>query len=119
MCCSIIIYFGSLNVILVQAVRQDGRVAGFDILGVTMYSCVVWTVNCQLALYISYFTWIQHFVIWGSILIWYTFLVIYGLFSPAISATAYHVFVEACAPSPLYWLSTLMIVVTALIPFFV
>ncbi|XP_066331467.1 probable phospholipid-transporting ATPase 8 isoform X2 [Miscanthus floridulus] len=119
MCCSIIIYFGSLNVILVQAVRQDGRVAGFDILGVTMYSCVVWTVNCQLALYISYFTWIQHFVIWGSILIWYTFLVIYGLFSPAISTTAYHVFVEACAPSPLYWLSTLMIVVTALIPFFV
>ncbi|RLM62239.1 putative phospholipid-transporting ATPase 8 [Panicum miliaceum] len=70
MCCSIIIYFGSLNAVLIQAVRQDGRVAGFDILGVTMYTCVVWTVNCQLALYISYFTWIQHFVIWGSILIW-------------------------------------------------
>ncbi|CAO2187968.1 unnamed protein product [Urochloa humidicola] len=119
MCCSVIIYFGSLNAVLIQAVRQDGRVSGFDILGVTMYSCVVWTVNCQLALYISYFTWIQHFVIWGSILIWYTFLVIYGLFPPAISTTAYHVFLEACASSPLYWLSTLMIVVTALIPFFV
>ncbi|KAJ1268163.1 hypothetical protein BS78_07G115800 [Paspalum vaginatum] len=119
MCCSIIIYFGSLNAVLVQAIRQDGRVAGFDILGVTMYTCVVWTVNCQLVLYISYFTWIQHFVIWGSILIWYTFLVIYGLFPPAISTTAYHVFLEACASSPLYWLSTLMIVVTALIPFFI
>jgi len=117
MCCSIIIYFGSLNAVLIQAVRQDGRVAGFDILGVTMYTCVVWTVNCQLALYISYFTWIQHFVIWGSILIWYAFLVTYGLFPPAISTTAYHVFLEACASSPLYWLSTLMIVVTALLPF--
>lgn len=113
-----IIFFGALRAVLIQAVRQDGRVAGFDILGVTMYTCVVWTVNCQLALYISYFTWIQHFVIWGSILIWYTFLVIYGLFPAAISTTAYHVFWEACASSPLYWLSTLVIVVTALIPFF-
>uniref|UniRef100_A0A0E0AUX3 Phospholipid-transporting ATPase n=1 Tax=Oryza glumipatula TaxID=40148 RepID=A0A0E0AUX3_9ORYZ len=117
-CCSIIIYFGALHAVLIQAVRQDGHVAGFDILGVTMYSCVVWTVNCQLALYISYFTWIQHFVIWGSILIWYTFLVIYGSFPPTISTSAYHVFWEACASSPLYWLSTLVIVVTALIPYF-
>uniref|UniRef100_J3MSN6 Phospholipid-transporting ATPase n=2 Tax=Oryza brachyantha TaxID=4533 RepID=J3MSN6_ORYBR len=117
-CCSIIIYFGSLHAILIQAVRQDGRVAGFDILGVTMYTCVVWTVNCQLALYISYFTWIQHFVIWGSILIWYTFLVIYGSFPSAISTSAYHVFWEACASCPLYWLCTLVIVVTALIPYF-
>uniref|UniRef100_A0A0E0LUG6 Phospholipid-transporting ATPase n=1 Tax=Oryza punctata TaxID=4537 RepID=A0A0E0LUG6_ORYPU len=117
-CCSIIIYFGALHAILIQAVRQDGHVAGFDILGVTMYTCVVWTVNCQLALYISYFTWIQHFVIWGSILIWYTFLVIYGSFPPTISTSAYHVFWEACASSPLYWLSTLVIVVTALIPYF-
>ncbi|GJN03362.1 hypothetical protein PR202_ga20799 [Eleusine coracana subsp. coracana] len=118
MCCSIIIYFGAINAVLIQAVRLDGRVAGFDILGVTMYTCVVWTVNCQLALYISYFTWIQHFVIWGSILIWYMFLVIYGMFPAQISTTAYHVFLEACAPSPIYWLSTLIIVVTALLPFF-
>ncbi|KAL5222654.1 hypothetical protein ABZP36_027367 [Zizania latifolia] len=118
MCCSIIIFFGALNAVLIQAVRQDGRVAGFDILGVTMYTCVVWTVNCQLALYISYFTWIQHVVIWGSILIWYSFLVIYGSFPASISTSAYHVFWEACASSPLYWLSTLVIVVTALIPFF-
>jgi phospholipid-translocating ATPase len=118
LCCSIIIFFGALNAVLIQAVRQDGRVAGFDILGVTMYTCVVWTVNCQLALYISYFTWIQHFVIWGSILIWYTFLIIYGSFPAVISTTAYHVFWEACASSPLYWLSTLVIVVTALLPFF-
>uniref|UniRef100_A0A0A9D4H7 P-type ATPase C-terminal domain-containing protein n=1 Tax=Arundo donax TaxID=35708 RepID=A0A0A9D4H7_ARUDO len=118
MCCSLIIYFGALNAVLIQAVRLDGRVAGFDILGVTMYTCVVWTVNCQLALYSSYFTWIQHFVIWGSILIWYTFLVIYGMFPAAISTSAYHVFLEACAPSPIYWLLTLVIVVTALLPFF-
>ncbi|KQJ98120.1 hypothetical protein BRADI_3g35000v3 [Brachypodium distachyon] len=118
LCSSIIIFFGAINAVLIQAVRQDGRVAGFDILGVTMYTCVVWTVNCQLALYISYFTWIQHFVIWGSILIWYTFLIIYGSFPAMISTTAYHVFWEACASSPLYWLSTLVIVVTALLPFF-
>jgi phospholipid-translocating ATPase len=107
MCCSIIIYFGAINAVLIQAVRLDGHVAGLDILGVTVYTCVVWTVNCQLALYISYFTWIQHFFIWGSILIWYMFLIIYGMFPAVISTTAYHVFLEAGATSPIYWLTTL------------
>jgi magnesium-transporting ATPase (P-type) len=117
-CCSIIIYFGAINAVPIQAVRLDGHVAGLDILGVTMYTCVVWTVNCQLALYISYFTWIQHFFIWGSILIWYMFLIIYGMVPAVISTTAYHVFLEACATTPIYWLTTLVIVVTALLPFF-
>ncbi|KAG2253277.1 hypothetical protein Bca52824_083413 [Brassica carinata] len=36
-----------------------------QILGGTMYTCIVWVVNLQMALAISYFTLIQHIVIWG------------------------------------------------------
>lgn len=113
-----IIYCFTTNAILDQAFRSDGRVAGSELLGATMYTCVVWAVNCQLALCLSYFTWIQHLFIWGSIFFWYIFLVIYGFFPPTISTTAYRVFLEACVSSPLYWLSSLCIVVAALLPYF-
>ncbi|KAL9323521.1 hypothetical protein ACSQ67_008378 [Phaseolus vulgaris] len=71
-----------------------------------------------MALSINYFTWIQHFFIWGSIVFWYVFVLVCGYLSPAISTTAYRVFVEACAPSALYWLVTLLVVVCVLLPYF-
>lgn len=83
-----------------------------------MYTCVVWAVNCQMALSINYFTWIQHFFIWGSIFFWYVFLVIYGYLEPIWSTTAYRVFVEACASSPFYWMATVLVVVSTLLPYF-
>ncbi|PKA47230.1 Putative phospholipid-transporting ATPase 8 [Apostasia shenzhenica] len=118
-CSSIVIYYFASNSTLNQAFWSTGRVAGLDVLGLTMYTCVVWIVNCQLALYLSYFTWIQHLVIWGSISFWYVFLVIYGLFPPLISTSAYWVFVETAAPSPIYWITTLVTIIAALLPYFV
>lgn len=117
-CSSVIIFFFSTHSILNQAFRSDGRIAGYEVLGVTMYTCVVWTVNCQMALLLSYFTWIQHFFIWGSIIFWYIFLTIYGSIPPSISTSAYKVLVEVCGAAPLYWLSTLFVVVSALLPYF-
>ncbi|KAM0945984.1 putative P-type phospholipid transporter [Dioscorea sansibarensis] len=117
-CSSIIIYFLSTSSILIQAFRQDGKPAGLAELGVTMYTCVVCTVNLQMALYLSYFTWIQHLFIWGSILFWFIFLVIYGFCPPSISTTAYFVFMETCYQNPFYWLTTLFTVISALVPYF-
>ncbi|KAJ4973240.1 hypothetical protein NE237_006414 [Protea cynaroides] len=115
---SVIIFFLITSSVLHQAFRRDGKVAGYEVLGVTLYTSIVWTVNCQMALVINYFTWIQHLFIWGSIIYWYIFLVSYGLFPPTISTTAYQVFVEACALSPLYWLTTFCVVIFALVPYF-
>ncbi|OMO59155.1 Cation-transporting P-type ATPase [Corchorus capsularis] len=67
---SIIIFFLTTNSITGPAFRKDGQVADYSVLGVTMYSSVVWVVNCQMALSINYFTWIQHLFIWGSIALW-------------------------------------------------
>ncbi|MED6171641.1 putative phospholipid-transporting ATPase 8, partial [Stylosanthes scabra] len=115
---SLAIFFLTANSVMTQSFRRDGQVIDFEILGVTMYTCAVWTVNCQMALSINYFTWIQHFFIWGSIAFWYLFVMVYGYLSPEISTTAYMVFVEACAPSLLYWLVTLLVVVCSLLPYF-
>lgn len=106
------------HLVLNQAFREDGKVVDLESMGVTMYTTVVWTVNIQMALSINYFTWIQHFFIWGSIGFWYLFLLVYGYLSPAISTTAYKVLVEVCGPSWVYWLVTLLVVVCALLPYF-
>lgn len=115
---SIIIFFFSTQSLISQPFRHDGKVADFSVLGVTMYSCVVWTVNCQMALSINYFTWIQHAFIWGSIAFWYIFLLVYGSIPPTLSTSAFKAFQEACAPSFLYWLITVLVVISALLPYF-
>ncbi|MCO5555633.1 hypothetical protein L7F22_009178 [Adiantum nelumboides] len=115
---SMIAFFLTIRILQHQAFREDGQVAGFEVLGATMYTVIVWVVNCQIALATSHFTWIQHLTIWGSIAFWYLFLVVYGLVTPSISSTAYLVLVEALAPSPLYWLTTFVVTLTCILPYF-
>ncbi|MCL7044526.1 hypothetical protein MKW94_004663, partial [Papaver nudicaule] len=117
-CSAIMIFFFCTNALELQAFRKGGEVVGFEILGATMYTCVIWVVNCQMALSVSYFTMIQHLFIWGGIALWYVFLLAYGAMSPLLTTTAYKVFIEALAPAPTYWLVTLFVVISTLIPYF-
>ncbi|PIA63436.1 hypothetical protein AQUCO_00201047v1 [Aquilegia coerulea] len=118
LCSAIIIFFFCIKAMEHQAFRIGGEVVSLDILGVTMYTCIVWIVNCQMALSVSFFTMIQHLFIWGGIVCWYIFLLAYGALSPLLSTTAYKVFIEACAPAPSYWLITLFVVISTLLPYF-
>ncbi|KAF8378492.1 hypothetical protein HHK36_029834 [Tetracentron sinense] len=117
-CSAILIFFFCTSALEHQAFRKGGGVVGLEILGTTMYTCVIWVVNCQMALSVTYFTLIQHLFIWGGIILWYLFLLAYGAMTPTISTTAYKVFIEACAPAPSYWLVTLFVVISTLIPYF-
>ncbi|KAL2559080.1 putative phospholipid-transporting ATPase 9 [Forsythia ovata] len=118
LCSAIIIFFLCTKALDPQAFNKDGKVAGYQILGATMYTCVIWVVNCQMALAVSYFTLIQHIVIWGGIALWYLFLLAYGAMPPSISTTAYKVFVESLAPSPFFYIVTIFAVISALTPYF-
>ncbi|KAK7317742.1 hypothetical protein RJT34_02215 [Clitoria ternatea] len=113
---ALIVFFFCTKAMELQAFDAEGRTAGRDILGATMYTCVVWVVNLQIALAISYFTLIQHFFIWGSIVFWYLFLLVYRAMTPHFSTNAYKVFIEALAPSPTYWIVTFFVVISTLIP---
>ena len=114
----IIVFFFCKRAMSLEAFSNDGKSVDFQIFGATMYTCIVWLVNCQMALFICYFTLIQHIVIWGSVALWYIFLMIYGVMSPDFSTTAYQVFIETLAPAPKYWLLTLFVVVSALLPYY-
>ncbi|CAN8238897.1 unnamed protein product [Cochlearia groenlandica] len=116
---SVIIFYLCKISLESQAFNHEGKTAGREILGGTMYTCIVWVVNLQMALSISYFTLIQHIVIWGTIVVWYSFIAVYGELPSRISTGAYRVFVEALAPSLSYWVITLVVVVSTLMPYFV
>jgi len=114
---SLIAFFFTMAAFEIEAYRTDGQLAGIEELGAAMYTCVIWVVNVQLALALSYFTWIQHVLIWGSIALWYLFLVVYGAISPTTSTTAYKVFVETLVDSPLFWFATILIPITCVLPY--
>ncbi|KAL8138104.1 hypothetical protein V2J09_004105 [Rumex salicifolius] len=111
------IFFFTKRALEIPAFNDSGKTADFEIFGATMYTCVVWVVNTQMALFVNYFTLIQHIVLWGGIVFWYLFLLAYGAMSPSISTTAYQVYVEALALSPKYWLAVFFVVVSALVPY--
>ncbi|VFQ95355.1 unnamed protein product [Cuscuta campestris] len=118
LCSGVIIFYLCISALDPQAYKRDGKVAGYAAVGTTMYTCVVWVVNVQMALAVSYFTLIQHVFIWGGVALWYLFLIVYGELSVTISTTAYKVFLEALAPAPIYWVVTLFVVIAALVPYF-
>ncbi|XP_073301363.1 putative phospholipid-transporting ATPase 9 [Primulina huaijiensis] len=118
-CSAIIIFFFCTEALSLQPFKKNGKIAEYQILGVTMYTCVVWVVNCQMAITIDYFTLIQHIFIWGEIAIWYIFLMVYGALPPSFSTTAYKVFIESLATTPSFYILTLFVVISALLPYYV
>ncbi|KAM0944271.1 putative P-type phospholipid transporter [Dioscorea sansibarensis] len=117
-CNAITIFFFCTIALQHQAFRKGGEVVDHEILGATLYTCVVWVVNCQMALSVRYFTLIQHIFIWGGIALWYIFLLAYGAMTPKVSATAFMVFIEGLANAPSYWIVTFFVVISTLIPYF-
>ncbi|CAK9151504.1 unnamed protein product [Ilex paraguariensis] len=115
---SLAIFLLNIYILSLTAFRE-GDIADVDHLGTITYTCLIWTVNCQIALIITHFTWIQHFLIWGSILCWYIFLFLYGALPPQYSYRAFRLLVEAIGPAPIYWIATLLIVVVSLLPYYI
>ncbi|KAA8541660.1 hypothetical protein F0562_022812 [Nyssa sinensis] len=114
---SLIIFFLNIIIFYNQAFRAGGQTADMSAVGTTMFTCIIWAVNCQIALTMSHFTWIQHLFVWGSITTWYLFLFLYGMMSPLYSGNAYQILVEALAPAPIYWSTTLLVTIVCNLPY--
>jgi phospholipid-translocating ATPase len=108
---SLVIFLVNARVLSSTAFGEEGEVADIAHLGAITYTCVIWTVNCQIALILTHFTLIQHLIIWGSIFSWYAFLLLYDALAPA--------FTEAVGAAPaMYSMVTLLVVVISLLPYF-
>lgn len=115
---SLMIFILNVAIFYNQAFCENGQTADMAAVGTTMFTCIIWVVNVQIALTISHFTWIQHIVIWGSIALWYIFLLVYGVTPPTISGNAYHILTEALGPTPVYWITTLVVTAACNVVYF-
>ncbi|PWA71558.1 phospholipid-transporting ATPase 4 [Artemisia annua] len=108
--CSLIVFF--LNIILFydEAFRSDGQTVEIAVVGTSMFTYVIFSVICQIALTMSHFTWTHHFSNGYTIVPRYIFLVLNGMLSPD------KIFSEALAPAALHWLSKLLVAVACNVP---
>ncbi|XP_076912027.1 putative phospholipid-transporting ATPase 4 [Bidens hawaiensis] len=116
---SLVISILNVYILSPSAFRKDGKVVDIAHLGLTTYTTIVWTINCQIALIITHFTWVQHIFIWGSIFSWYIFLLFYGALPPEYSNREHKLLVEAVGPAPMHWLVVLLVVIISLLPYFI
>lgn len=116
---SLAIFTISISALSPAAFTQGGEVADLGHIGAVTYTCIIWTVNCQIALIINHFTWISHLLIWGSIICWYIFLFLCGVIPPDYSKTGFHLLTEAIGPAAIFWIVTLLAVAASLLPYFI
>ncbi|CAL5327894.1 unnamed protein product [Camellia sinensis] len=114
---SVVIFFLNIIIFYDQAFRAGGQTADMSTVGTTMFTSIIWAVNCQIALTMSHFTWIQHLFVSGSVATWYLFLLLYGMLSPIYSGNAFQLLVEALAPAPIYWSTTLLVAIVCNLPY--
>ncbi|GAA0140956.1 primary active transporter [Lithospermum erythrorhizon] len=113
---SLVIFFLNVLIFYDQAFSSEGHAADLTAMGTAMFTCIVWAVNFQMALTMSHFTILQHIFIWGSIMTWYIFLIVYGMW-PSFSTGTYRVFIEVLAPAPSYWATTVLITIVCTLPY--
>lgn len=116
---SIAVFFLNVGILYLGVLRSEGQTADMAAIGATMFTCITWAVNVQIALIMSHFTWIQHLFVWGSVATWYLFLFAYGLAPPTISGNAFMILQEALGSAPIYWTVTLLVTAACNIPYFV
>ncbi|XP_064166339.1 phospholipid-transporting ATPase IH isoform X3 [Anguilla rostrata] len=85
--------------------------------GTLVFTVLVFTVTLKLALDTHYWTWINHFVIWGSLLFYVIFSLLWGgIIWPFLNyQRMYYVFMQMLSSGPA-WLSIIMLVTVCLLP---
>ncbi|XP_014916275.1 probable phospholipid-transporting ATPase IH, partial [Poecilia latipinna] len=85
--------------------------------GTLIFTVLVFTVTLKLALDTCHWTWINHFVIWGSLLFYVIFSLLWGgIIWPFLNyQRMYYVFMQMLSSGPA-WLSIILLITVSLLP---
>lgn len=85
--------------------------------GTLIFTVLVFTVTLKLALDTHHWTWINHFVIWGSLLFYVIFSLLWGgIIWPFLNyQRMYYVFMQMLSSGPA-WLSIILLITVSLLP---
>ncbi|XP_026745960.1 probable phospholipid-transporting ATPase IA isoform X2 [Trichoplusia ni] len=95
----------------------NARDGGYLVMGNFVYTYVVLTVCLKAGLSTHSWTWVTHFAIWGSVALWFMFILIYSNIYPTILIGAVMRGMDRMLFSSLvFWLGLVLIPIATLIP---
>ncbi|XP_019776560.1 phospholipid-transporting ATPase IH isoform X4 [Tursiops truncatus] len=114
---ALVFFFGAYFMFENTTVTSNGQVFGNWTFGTLVFTVMVFTVTLKLALDTHYWTWINHFVIWGSLLFYVIFSLLWGgIIWPFLSyQRMYYVFIRMLSSGPA-WLAIVLLVAVSLLP---
>ncbi|XP_067627473.1 probable phospholipid-transporting ATPase IA isoform X3 [Eurosta solidaginis] len=99
------------------SIWYDGKTSDYLLLGNIVYTYVVVTVCLKAGLITNSWTWMTHASIWGSIVMWFIFMVTYSNFWPTIMLAPMFLGMDRMLFSTfVFWLGLLLIPITTLLP---
>nr|XP_058897535.1 phospholipid-transporting ATPase IH isoform X3 [Kogia breviceps] len=114
---ALVFFFGAYFMFENTAVTSNGQMFGNWTFGTLVFTVMVFTVTLKLALDTHYWTWINHFVIWGSLLFYVVFSLLWGgIIWPFLNyQRMYYVFIQMLSSGPA-WLAVVLLVTVSLLP---
>uniref|UniRef100_A0A3Q3FQC6 Phospholipid-transporting ATPase n=1 Tax=Kryptolebias marmoratus TaxID=37003 RepID=A0A3Q3FQC6_KRYMA len=114
---AIVMFFGAYFLFDNTTFTSNGQMFGNWTFGTLVFTVLVFTVTFKLALDTHYWTWINHFVIWGSLLFFVVFSLLWGgIIWPFLNyQRMYYVFMQMLSSGPA-WLSIILLITACLLP---
>ncbi|XP_053230883.1 phospholipid-transporting ATPase IG isoform X2 [Podarcis raffonei] len=112
-----VFFFGTYFFFMNSSIENNGKMSGNWSFGTMIFTVLVFTVTLKLALDTRFWTWVTHFVIWGS-LVFYVFFSFFwgGIIWPFLKQQRmYHVFAQLLT-SVSVWLAIFCLILLALLP---
>uniref|UniRef100_A0A671V9R3 Phospholipid-transporting ATPase n=1 Tax=Sparus aurata TaxID=8175 RepID=A0A671V9R3_SPAAU len=114
---AIVMFFGAYFLFDNTTFTSNGQMFGNWTFGTLVFTVLVFTVTFKLALDTHYWTWINHFVIWGSLIFFVVFSLLWGgIIWPFLNyQRMYYVFMQMLSSGPA-WLSIILLIAASLLP---
>ncbi|KAL4656537.1 putative phospholipid-transporting ATPase IH isoform X1 [Arapaima gigas] len=114
---AVVFFFGAFFLFDNTTFISSGQMFGNWTFGALVFTVLVFTVTLKLALDTHYWTWINHFVIWGSLLFYVIFSLLWGgIIWPFLNyQRMYYVFMQMLSSGPA-WLSIILLILISLLP---
>ncbi|XP_055378275.1 probable phospholipid-transporting ATPase IA isoform X3 [Condylostylus longicornis] len=113
---SILLFWLPLLAYQSESIWGNGKTGGYLVLGNTVYTFVVITVCLKAGLIMKSWTWLTHVSIWGSILLWFLFILVYSHLWPHFPFAAVFCGMDKILlSSPVFWLGLFLIPLASLL----
>ncbi|XP_061786423.1 phospholipid-transporting ATPase 11C isoform X3 [Nerophis lumbriciformis] len=113
----LVFFFGVRCLFRNSALQDDGQVYGNWSYGTIVFTVLVFTVTLKLALDTRHWTWINHFVIWGSLAFYMLFSFFWGgIIWPFLRQQRLYFVFATTLSSLTAWLVMILLIVLSLLP---